>query len=202
MSYIDYHYRINKIAYKMLKKKIGKLYFPNEYQMFIFNTILSPDIVHSFKFIYGYHKFNHMNTGKKNNAYERVLKHYEKLVTKLKFNQGAFYAAWLAHFVVDCLEPMHLSDWKVKNPEERRKKMLLHIWIESKTRNIEIKKNNIVNIKGAVGDYIDKKADEIKSLNVDKYYPDTNKIKKIYENNITPIHVQAVASIWYKAVCL
>lgn len=201
MSHLKYHYKINKVAYQVLKQKLGKKYFPSFAEMFVYTTVLSPDVIHVFKHIYGYETYNHLNTKKHPQALDFAIKHYDKLVKKLKLNRGALNAAWLGHFIVDSLEPMHLFEWKVENKKNRRKKLMIHASIEDSMKNLRIISSEIIQIKSSVEEFIKKQSNEIKKLNIQDYYPDKNKIIKIYEKKIIPMQVQAVASIWYKAVC-
>ncbi len=202
MSHLKYHRKVNNAAYLSLKERLKKEYFPKKSNILVYNTILSPDTIHVFKHVYGFESFNHLNSETYNGAYSLALKHYKKLVKSLKIKKGAFSASWLGHFIVDCLEPMHLFNWKVEDKKNRRQNLRLHAWTEMSTRNIKAKEQKIIDIKEPVSNFIKKKSSEIKNIEIKRYYPkQKKKILNIYEEKITPIHVQAVASIWYKAVC-
>jgi hypothetical protein len=202
MSHPKYHHKINNVAYFLLKEKIGSVYFPKKEQMLIYDTFISPDTLHVFKHIYGFKKFNHLNSEKYNGGYVFALSYYDKLVKRLKNKKGALCASWLGHFIVDCLEPMHLFNWKVHDLKKRKQNLRLHAWTEINTKNIIITKKEIIEIKESLPKYIQKKSNEIRKLDIKNHYPkNKEKILETYEKKIAPLHVQAVASIWYKAVC-
>ena len=202
MSHLKYHKKVNKTAYFLLYEKLKQEYFPKRSRLWFFDTLFSPDTAHIFKFFYAYDKFNHMNSDERKGSYSLALDQYEKLVRKLKLRKGSFNASWLGHYVTDCLEPMHMVEWREEKGKERRKKAKFHVWVEHNTRKTKFQSWELVQIKEPIDKYLNKKTDEIKKLEIQNYSKkDKQKIRELYEEKIMPAQVEAVASIWYKAVC-
>jgi len=157
MPHFRYHSKVNKAAYLMLKEKLDQEYFPKKAKLWFYGNIFSPDVAHSFKFLSGYEKFNHMNSEKHEGSLVQSLKQYKKLVRKLKSKKGAFNAAWLGHFIADSLEPMHQTEWRDKNKKTRKQKRNFHLWVEHNTIKLNFQAGNLVEIKEPLDTYLKKK---------------------------------------------
>ncbi len=205
MSSLKQHKRISKAAYKLIKPRIKNYCRPNYVLLRIFDTLLNPDIIQSFKFIKGYEKYNHLNTAEHNQGVEKCVKFYEKfqLNSKRKI-RGSFTASWFAHFLVDTLEPAHHLDWKI--PHElipSLKNLYFHLWLEKNTKNLEIDEilDFDMKVDNDVRNYIEKNSLIIKDLDIKSLFPnEKEKILYLYREVIIPQQIRSVASFWYSAI--
>ena len=171
MSHIFKHIWVLEESYNLLLPSLDGRYFPSYEQIKKHEGLLGPDILHSVKFLtgkWGYQKMNHMNAEVFSGSLDMSEKYYPRLVAKLKTSKdGGKEAAWLAHFVIDALEPTHLTDWRVgKNQRLKQKK---HSSIERLTKNVRNnKKIKPIKISGSIEDYLVDVSGYIKSLNVSK----------------------------------
>ena len=188
MSSLSKHIYLLEESYQLLTDKLGREYFPSYRQLRRYEGLLGPDIFHSVKFftgIWGYKKFNHMNTKIFSGAIQFSETYYQRLVKKLRMNSsGGKEAAWLAHFIADSIEPAHLSGWR--NGKNQRKKLKKHLWLEKITRGV---KNNqkieITKISKPVRNYLLDVSKKIKTLRLSTYSK-PNKLLLIYKNKIVP----------------
>ncbi|MBS1266252.1 MAG: hypothetical protein MAG795_00219 [Candidatus Woesearchaeota archaeon] len=200
MTHPTQHKVILKKAYPVLKNNLENEFFPALNKIQKYESKLGPDTFHVGRFLGFYKKFNHMNSPDFKGALNKINPYYMKLVKNLKKHKGAKTAAWLAHFCVDALEPTHLEDWRyVKNKKRMKEK---HIWVEINTKHLPIEKTlSIIQIR-SIHKYIEEASNQIRKLKILDLYPNNKtKIFKLYKQKVLPIQVQAVASVWNRAIC-
>ena len=205
MSHLKQHKRISKTAYKMIKPYIKDHNFPRYRYISIFDKILSPDTIHSFKHIKGFEKFNHHNTPVHSQGVDKCEKFYGKMqdISKKK-HTSSFTASWFAHYLVDCLEPAHQFDWKVKGSKKSSLKNLnFHLWLERKTKKIKVNDTSdfdFLNIED-IRSYIEETSLLIKNLDIQNLFPShKEEILALYRNVVIPLQVRSVASGWYSVL--
>jgi len=202
MSHIGKHVWVLQECYQLILPELGDKYFSCYRQIRRHEGMLGPDCFHSIKFLtgnWGYKKYNHMNSELFSGAIDKAEEYYYRLVNKLKSGRGgAREAAWLAHFVVDAIEPAHLTDWR--RGKDRRKKLRRHLLIEKQTEKIKNKnRSKLIIVSGEVKDYLIDKSRDIRSLNLWECL-DSKKQMSVYKEKIVSWQIEAVAGIWLKAV--
>ncbi|MBW6441439.1 hypothetical protein K0B04_00830 [Patescibacteria group bacterium] len=205
MSHLKQHKRISKEAYRMVKPYINNGNFPSYRYIRFFDGFLSPDTLHFFKHIKGFEKFNHLNTDTHSQGADKCEKFYGKMKNRTKKGRAKPFAmSWFAHFLVDCLEPAHLFDWRVRGDiKSSFKNLRCHLWLERKTRKIlleEMKDFDSIEFED-IKSYIQETSLIIKNLNIQDLFPDKKEeILSIYKETVIPLQVQSVASGWYCSI--
>ena len=203
MSNLKQHKNISRSAYKLIKPYIKNHEFPRYIFIKIFDVIFSPDLLHSFKFIKGFDSFNHLNAESHKQGVEKCIKYYEKLQNPhIRKFKKCMIASWFAHFLVDSLEPAHLTEWKIpKNRKATRKNLSKHVKLERYTK--KTRTDNVINLEINIDDdlnrYIDEISNNIRDLNILDIFPnDRDKIDYLYKEIVIPLQIKSVASYWYK----
>ena len=128
-------------------------------------------------------------------------KYYHQLVGKLKTGKGGGReAAWLAHFVADATEPAHLYDWRTgKGQREKLKKHLQLEKLTEKVRHNRRQNLKITKTPESVRNYLIGLGKDIRALNLPDLL-DSGRLMPAYESQVVPRQIQAIASVWFKAV--
>jgi hypothetical protein len=204
VSHIRQHKNILKKAYNLISPKINGYFFPKYKNIRKYDTILSPDTIHAFRFIKGYEKYNHLNTLKHPQGVGFAIKFYEKLVQSLKKRSpSARNASWLSHFIVDSLEPANLVEWRGLGRKESKNKLACHVWIEKASVKLEVDVKDVAWTRGGMTlrEYIEDKSCELRNLKLFELYPkEREEILDVYREKIIPLQIKSVSRFWYNAI--
>ncbi|MBD3365790.1 hypothetical protein GF360_00400 [candidate division WWE3 bacterium] len=173
-------------------------------RILFFTKILSPDLAHMHKNFGGenwYKRFSHMNTKTIKGSIKKAKREHKLLRKNLKNQRGtAKNLAWVAHYIVDSLEPMHLIDWKRKiKPKQFRR----HFYIENQTKNIEIRasENTEPENEKSLEKLLERESSKIRSRNLENLYPDgMSEILEIYKEEIIPLQLKITLQTWKEAL--